>query len=163
MTHLIFALLLPIFFQTASSKTQSKVPPELEALRKEFVKATQEYKESLIKLRPFYERDVARAEEKLEQSKKLATEGMVPPSQVEENERALQSAKSKLEETKKAIAGADDQIAGVLNDAAIEAKYKQAVVQRRKERKPRCAQWSLTTYYRVTKTSVESGYRFVCR
>jgi hypothetical protein len=101
-------------------KPAAPAPPatELSKLREEFISATKEYKASLAKLLPFYENDVKKAEVKLEQSKKLLAEGLIPKSQLEENERALTLAKQKVAETNRAMTGADDQIAGVLVEAA---------------------------------------------
>jgi hypothetical protein len=107
---------------SAQRRTKKKAaappPTELSKLREEFISATKDYKASLAKLLPFYENDVKRAEEKLEQSKKLLAEGLIPKSQLEENERALAVAKQKVAETNRAMTGADDQIAGVLVEAA---------------------------------------------
>jgi len=96
----------------------AKPPTELTKLRDEFINATKEYKASLGKLLPFYESAVKKAEEKLELSKKLLAEGLIPKAQLEENERTLAAAKQKVAETNRAITGADDQIAGVLVEAA---------------------------------------------
>src|SRR5215204_4696432 len=86
--------------QRKTKKKPAPAPPtELTKLREEFIKATNEYKASLGKLIPFYQRDVTKAEEKLEQSKKLLAEGLLSRTQVEENERALAAAKQKLAET----------------------------------------------------------------
>lgn len=91
---------------------------ELSKLREQYVSATNEYKASLGKLLPFYENDVKKAEAKLEQSKKLLAEGLIPKSQLEENEHALAVAKQKVAETNRAMQAADNQIAGVLVEAA---------------------------------------------
>ena len=93
-------------------------PSELTKLREEYIKATNEYKASLGKLLPYYENDVKRTEEKLEQSRKLLAEGLIPKAQLEESERALAVAKQKIAETNRLIASADEQIAGVLVEAA---------------------------------------------
>ncbi len=111
------------FDATAQRRTKRKPAPaqpptELTKLREEFIKATNEYKASLGKLLPFYENDVKRAEEKLETSKKLLAEGLIPKTQVEENERALTVAKQKIAETNRSMASADEQIAGVLVETA---------------------------------------------
>ncbi len=92
-------------------------PTELTKLREEYVKATNEYKASLGKLLPYYENDVKKAEEKLEQSKKLLAEGLIPKTQLEEYERALAVAKQKVAETNRSMASADEQVAGVLMEA----------------------------------------------
>jgi len=107
----------------AQRKTKKKPVPaqpasELTKLREEFVKLTNEYKASLSKLLPYHETEVKRAEEKLEVSKKLLADGLIPKTQVEENERALTAAKQKIAETKRAMTSADEQIAAVLVEAA---------------------------------------------
>jgi len=107
----------------AQRKTRKKPAPpltELSKLREEYVKATNEYKASLGKLIPFYESDVRKAEEALEKSKKLLAEGLIPRTQVEENERALTAAKQKLAETNRQMTSADDQIAAVLVEEAAD-------------------------------------------
>jgi len=92
-------------------------PTELTKLRDEYIKATNEYKASLGKLLPYYENDVKKAEEKLEQSKKLLAEGLIPKTQLEEYERALAVAKQKVAETNRSMTSADEQVAGVLVEA----------------------------------------------
>jgi len=104
--------------KTKKKPAPAQPPSELEKLREEYVKATNEYKASLGKLLPYYENDVKRAEEKVEQSKKLLAEGLIPKSQLEENERALIAAKQKIAETNRAMTSADEQIAAVLVEAA---------------------------------------------
>ena len=103
-------------------KPAAKPPPqtELSKLRDEYVRLTNEYKSSLGKLIPFYENDVKRAEERLEQSKKLLAEGLIARTQVEENERALALAKEKINETNRQMANAEAQIAGVLVETAAD-------------------------------------------
>lgn len=109
----------------AQRQTKKRTPPppqatELSKLREEFIKASNEYKTSLGKLLPYQETQVKRAEEKLEQAKKLLEEGLIARSQVEENERALALAKEKVAETNRQIANADAQIAGVLVETAAD-------------------------------------------
>ena len=118
---LVTALSVDVF---AQRKTKRKPAPaqqpltELAKLREEFIKATNEYKASLGKLLPFYESNLKKAEEKLEVSKKLFAEGLVPRTQVEENEHALALAKEKIAETNRQLASAEAQIAGVLVETA---------------------------------------------
>ena len=120
----VLVMILVSFDVSAQRRTKKKATPapppptELSKLREEFINATKDYKASLAKLLPFYENDVKRAEEKLEQSKKLLAEGLIPKAQLEENERALALAKQKVAETNRAMTGADDQIAGVIVEAA---------------------------------------------
>ena len=122
---LVVAVIVFSINVSAQRKTKKKPAPtaaatELSKLREEYVKATNEYKASLGKLIPFYESDVKRAEEKLEQSKKLLAEGLIPRGQVEENERTLAAAKQKLAETTRQMTSADEQIAGVIVEQAAD-------------------------------------------
>ena len=114
------ALCVDVAAQRRTKKKPAPAQPqsELTKLREEYVKATNDYKASLGKLLPFYESEVKRAEEKLKVSKKLLAEGLIPKSQVEENERALAVAKQKIAETNRSITSADEQIAAVLVETA---------------------------------------------
>ena len=117
---IVTALSIDASAQRRTRKKPAPAPPptELSKLREEFIKATNEYKTSLGKLLPFYESNVKKAEEKLEVSKKLLAEGLIPRTQVEENERALALAKEKIAETNRQLASAEAQIAGVLAETA---------------------------------------------
>lgn len=119
MCVLALALCVDVPAQRKSKKKPAppQPPTELTKLRDEYVKATNEYKASLGKLIPYYENDVKKAEEKLETSKKLLAEGLIPKSQVEENEHALAIAKQKIAETNRAMTSADEQVAAVLVEA----------------------------------------------
>ena len=104
---------------SAQRKTKKKPaapepPSELEKLRAEFVKATNEYKASLEKLLAIYEGNVTKAEEKVTQAKQLLAEGLIARAQVEESEHALALAQQKVAETKRQMTNADAQVAGVL-------------------------------------------------
>jgi uncharacterized protein (UPF0147 family) len=123
----VFCAFLVLLCIDVSAQRKTKKKPaaqapqtELTKLRDEYVRLTNEYKASLGKLLPFYENDVKRAEEKLEQSKKLLAEGLIARTQVEENERALAVAKEKINETNRQMASAESQIAGVLVEAAAD-------------------------------------------
>ncbi|HEU4834947.1 MAG TPA: hypothetical protein VFS90_11050 [Pyrinomonadaceae bacterium] len=115
---LVLCVDVPAQRKSKKKPAPAQPPTELTKLREEYIKATNEYKASLGKLLPFYENDLKRAEEKLELSKKLLAEGLIPKSQLEENERAVIAAKQKLAETNRSMASADQQIAGVLVEAA---------------------------------------------
>ena len=116
---LLLILLLGAVDVSAQRKSRKKAPPpqatsELAKLREDFIKATNDYKASLEKLIAIYEGNVKKAEEKVEVSKKLLAEGLIPRAQVEENEHALALDKQKVAETRRQMDGADAQIAGVL-------------------------------------------------
>jgi len=93
---------------------------ELTKLREEYIRLTNEYKAGLGKIIPYQESEVKKAEEKLEQTKKLYAEGLIARAHVEENERALQIAKQKLADTNRQIANADEQIAGIVVETAAD-------------------------------------------
>jgi len=104
---------------SAQRKTKKKPvapapPSELEKLREEFVKATNEYKASLEKLLAIYEGNVTKAEEKVTQAKQLLAEGLIARAQVEETEHAVALAQQKVAETKRQMTNADAQVASVL-------------------------------------------------
>jgi hypothetical protein len=113
---IVMALSLDVFAQRRTKKKPAPAAPpsELEKLREDFIRLTNEYKSSLGKLLPFYESNLKKAEEKLELSKKLLAEGLIPRAQVEENEHALALAKEKVDETNRQMASAEAQVAGVL-------------------------------------------------
>ena len=117
---LVTALSIDVFAQRRTKKKSAppQPPSELAKLREEFIKATNEYKASLGKLLPFHESELKRAEERLEVSKKLLAEGLVPRAQVEENEHAVAVAKQKIAETNRQLASAEAQVAGVLAENA---------------------------------------------
>jgi len=104
---------------SAQRKTKKKPvapapPSELEKLREEFVKATNEYKASLEKLLAIYEGNVTKAEEKVTQAKQLLAEGLIARAQVEETEHAVALAQQKVAETKRQMTNADAQVASVM-------------------------------------------------
>lgn len=117
----VFVACVPISAQRKSKKKPAPAPPtELTKLREEFVKATSEYKASLTKLLTIYEGNVKKAEEKLELSRTLLAEGLISKLQVEENERAVAADKAKVEETRRQMSNADEQVAGIFAETAAE-------------------------------------------
>src|SRR5829696_1667957 len=117
---ILTVLSFDVFAQRKTKKKPAPAPrpTELSKLREEFIRLTNEYKASLGKLLPFHENEVKKAQEKLELSKKLLAEGLVPRAQVEENEHALALAKEKIAETNRQLVSAEAQIAGVLVETA---------------------------------------------
>lgn len=103
---------------------------ELARLRDEFIKATKEYKASLTRLIELYERDVTKAEERLVQSQKLLSEGLISKNQVSENEVALARAKDKVNEAQRQMANADTQIASAFLEAQAEAQLARTPLRR---------------------------------
>jgi len=117
---ILTVLSFDVFAQRKTKKKPAPAPrpTELSKLREEFIRLTNEYKASLGKLLPFHENEVKKAQEKLELSKKLLAEGLIPRAQVEENERTLDLAKEKIAETNRQLVSAEAQIAGVLVETA---------------------------------------------
>lgn len=108
--------------QRKSKKKPAAAAPadELTKLREEFVKATNETKAGLTRLIVIYEATVTTAEQKLDASKKLYEEGLLPKAQVAENERALAEAREKVTTTRKQITDADAQVAAILVETEAE-------------------------------------------
>lgn len=111
----------PVDF-SAQRKSRNKPAPapasELSKLREDFVNATNEYKSSLVKLLAIYETNVKKAEEKLDQSRKLFADGLIARAQVEQSEQALAAEQEKLAEGRRQLTNADEQIAAVLVETA---------------------------------------------
>jgi multidrug resistance efflux pump len=160
----IFIILILFFLLPASAPCQSTRPgDELKRLRAEFIAATNDYKTSLAKLLTIYEKNVEKAEEKLELSRKLLSEGLVEPSQVEENERNLARDREKVAETKRQLGEADKQIAAVLDEAKLAQEYKRAKLVRKRAKQKPCLNWDLVMSQRQTANSLSFNYKIVCR
>ena len=115
MLLLLAVVSIDAFAQRRTKKKRAPAPQsESVKLREEFIKATNEYKAGLGKLLPIYEKNLKSAEQKLEVSKKLFAEGLVPRMQVEESEHAVALAKQDIAETNRQLANAEAQVAGVL-------------------------------------------------
>lgn len=106
--------------QRKNKKKPAAPVSELAKLREEFVKITSEYKSSLEKLIAIYETNVTKAEAKLVQSKKLLDEGLISRSQFEENERAVQAEKEKLNGARRQMTDADAQVAAIFLETEAE-------------------------------------------
>ena len=129
-----FALALLVCLHSASASAQKKPAAkkpkttttkpvdELGRLRDEYVKATNEYKLSLEKLRALYEKNVTKTEERLVQSNALFTQGLISKNELTVEEAAAAAAKDKVNEVNQRIANADTQIAQTLLEAEEEVK-----------------------------------------
>ena len=105
--------------QKPKAVTKAKPAPaqndnELSKLHDNYIKATKEYKASLEKLLVLYQASARKAEERVAQSKKLFTDGLISQREVEQNERGLADANLKVTEVQTQISGADTQIAQAL-------------------------------------------------
>ena len=116
---------------SAQRKNRNKPAPapasELSKLREDFVNATNEYKSSLAKLLAIYENNVQKAEEKLDQSRKLFADGLIARTQVEQSEQTLAAEKEKLAEGRRQMTNADEQIAAVLVETAADEEISKSL------------------------------------
>jgi hypothetical protein len=97
---------------------------ELARLREEFVKATNDYKANLEKLRASYEKNVIKANDRLTQSKELFAAGLISRKDLDAGEREVADAKEKVTEVDHRMATADTQIAETLIEADTEKKLR---------------------------------------
>lgn len=102
--------------------TRKQSVNELARLREEFIKATNDYKASLVKLRALYEKNVVRAESELAKSKELFAAGLISRIDVETGEAKVATEKGKVAEVDSRMTGADSQIAETLLEAEAETK-----------------------------------------
>ena len=93
---------------------------ELAKLRDDYIKTTNEYKASLEKLIVIYEKNVKKATEKLDQSKKLLEEGLITRVEVEKYELTVDEAQEKLDGARHQFKEADAQIAAILVETEAE-------------------------------------------
>jgi hypothetical protein len=96
---------------------QAKAAEQLNRTREDFIKASKEYKASLEKLLVLYEGNAARAAGRLVQAKELQVAGLISKREIEESERQLTDAQTKVEGVRQQIANADTQIADTLVEA----------------------------------------------
>ena len=105
-------------------RTRSPVRPvdELANLREEFIRATNDYKASLEKLRASYEKSLARMEGELAKSRELFAAGLISKKAVEAGEVAVAQEKDKVAEVNRRMSSADLQIGDTLLEAEAETK-----------------------------------------
>lgn len=111
---------------TKTRTTPAKPADELARLREEFIKATNEYKASLEKLRASYEKSVVKAEDELTKSRELFAAGLISRRAVEAGEVEVAEKKDKVAEVNRRMASADSQIADTLLEAEAETKLAKA-------------------------------------
>lgn len=97
-----------------------KAPTALEQLRDQYINATKDYKGSLEKLLPLYEKGLQTAEKRAAQSQELFTQGLISKRDFDAAEKAVTDAKLKVEDVHKQMSTADTQIAQVLVEVETE-------------------------------------------
>jgi hypothetical protein len=100
----------------------TKPVDELAKLREDFIKATNDYKANLEKLRASYDKSVSKAQDSLKNSQELFAAGLISKKALEASEAELAKAKDKVAEVDGRLAGADSQIADTLLEAEAETK-----------------------------------------
>jgi soluble lytic murein transglycosylase-like protein len=122
-TYQIFALIIVLFASTASARAQGKTPKtsaktlpaaqaektadDPEQFRKEFIKAAEEYRNSLKELTVYGERDAQKLEEQHGKLKELYTDGLIARREMEASDKALADARAKVEDVHKQLAQAE--------------------------------------------------------
>jgi hypothetical protein len=97
-----------------------KAPTALERLRDEYINATKDYKASLARLLPLYEKSLQTAEKRAAQSQDLFMQGLIARRELDASEKALADARLKIEDVRKQMSTADTQIAQVLVEVETE-------------------------------------------
>lgn len=97
-----------------------KAQTALEQLRDEYINATKDYKASLEKLLPLYEKELHRVEERAAKDQGLFKQGLIARKDLDAAEKAVADAKLKVEDVHKQMSTADTQIAQVLVEVETE-------------------------------------------
>ena len=100
--------------------TRANPTDELTRLREEFIRATNEYKANLQKLRESYEKSVRKAEDELTKSRELFAAGLISKKAMEAGEAEVAKAKDKVAEVDRRMTSADSQIADTILEAEAE-------------------------------------------
>ncbi|MFN2579329.1 MAG: TolC family protein [Pyrinomonadaceae bacterium] len=104
----------------AAAASPAQSGDELSKLHDEYIKATKEYKASLQKLLALYQKTVAKAEQKRNQTQKLFEAGLIAKRDVEQSDVAVTTAGLKVSEVQQQINTADTQIAQTLVEVESE-------------------------------------------
>ena len=101
--------------QTAQAAEPASDPAQF---RKDFIKASEEYRDSLKALAATQEKSLKRLEEQHAQIKQLYTDGLIARREVEANEAALAEARAKFEDSGKQLASAETVLEAALKAPA---------------------------------------------
>lgn len=88
-----------------------------DAIRNEYVRATEEYKASLRTLLTLYEAEAERAAKRLAELEPLYEQGLIARRALEEQQKAVAAARARVEATKRQISDVEAQIAAALLEA----------------------------------------------
>jgi len=108
-------------------KSQTTLDSRMAKAKADLVSAANDYKETLQRLLVFEEDDVKLATATLEKRKALLSQNIISKKEVEESERALATAQSKVDDTKKQIGESDNLIAEASGERQLEKLGKSRV------------------------------------
>jgi hypothetical protein len=144
---------------------QTQEATELAKLKDDYLKSTKELKASLQRLLALYEASERKAEARFVQSKELFKEALITRTQLDENERAIEVEKAKVEGVRKQISDVDSQIVQTLAEiekpetkAELVRQYRRASV-----RQPTCRNWTLTASRHESGRTVTVTFKLVCK
>jgi hypothetical protein len=151
------SLLAPahLFSQSSDRTRIPKSSDSLDAIRSEYVRATEDYKASLRTLLALYEAEAERAAKRLTELETLYEQGLISRRALEEQRRAVAAARDKVETTKHQIADAEAQIAAALLEAE-EAKTEAA---RATSTRPLVKTTSLIRYGGASSWSISDAWK----
>lgn len=131
----------------AKAKTADEPVSELSRLRTQLVEATREYKVSLAQLLDLYEKEVQRADERINRTTELYRAGLVSKRDLERDQEAAEKARAKVASVEGQLKSADVQIAETLVEAEAEeaAAEEAAKALAKAKTAPRAAGGLLTT------------------
>jgi hypothetical protein len=95
----------------AKAAVSRQIDDEILRVNAEFLRSLTEYKEMLVKLQKIYERDVAKLSAQFESRAPLVAKGYISKKDLEEIRLAMESARAKVEETRRDIAQSEIAIA----------------------------------------------------
>ena len=109
-------------------KPVAQAPTELERLRAEYIALTKDYKASLERLLPLYEKELKRAEERSAKDQELFKQGLIANKDLTASEKAVADAKTKIADVHRQVDNAETQMAQVLIE--VETEKQMAKVKR---------------------------------
>jgi len=121
-----------IFGESSQAATQAarkhpvdqRMNERLQKAKKDLAQAAEDYKESLQKLLAFEEDDVKSATEQLEKRRRLLAQNEISTKEVEDSERALETAKAKVRDTRIQLAEAELFAKSAANEANDSSRVK---------------------------------------
>lgn len=106
--------------KTPTRTEAKKAATDLEKLHDDYIKATKDYKASLEKLLPLYEKSQKDAEQRFAQSQELFKQGLISKRELDDSERLDAEAKARVSEVRTQMTGADTQVAQALVEVQAE-------------------------------------------